>query len=220
VKGPVVSGFVAKSESDTVGAVSLSDGTELAADLVVVGIGAYPVTGVFNSAGIDIAEKPLGGIVVDSKMRASVPDIWAVGDVAAFPLKRNDGQLVRFEHVDHARRSAAIAVGSMLDPAGSAEYDYLPYFYSRIFEQPGSDRKLWWQFFGSATGDFILVGDFNPKLAAFWISGEGKLNGGFLESGTPEQFASLRSAVEGLISVDSDKLRAASSVDEALGYLG
>lgn len=27
-------------------------------------------------------------------------------------------------------------------------YDYLPYFYSRIFEYEGSPRKVWWQFFG------------------------------------------------------------------------
>jgi hypothetical protein len=27
-------------------------------------------------------------------------------------------------------------------------YDYLPYFYSRVFEYEGSTRKVWWQFFG------------------------------------------------------------------------
>jgi hypothetical protein len=27
-------------------------------------------------------------------------------------------------------------------------YDYLPYFYSRVFEHPGSERKVWWQFYG------------------------------------------------------------------------
>jgi hypothetical protein len=29
-----------------------------------------------------------------------------------------------------------------------ARYDYLPFFYSRVFEAPGSERKVWWQFYG------------------------------------------------------------------------
>lgn len=36
------------------------------------------------------------------------------------------------EHVQNCRTSAAHAVASILDPA-TGDYDYLPYFYSRIF---------------------------------------------------------------------------------------
>lgn len=220
LKGPVVQSFSPDSSGEKVGKVLLSDGQELEADLVIVGIGAFPVTGAFNSAGLAMAERPIGGIQVDSKMRTSAPDIWAVGDVAAFPLKRKGGKLVRFEHVDNARRMAASAVSAMLDPAGSPEYDYLPYFYSRVFEQPGSDRKVWWQFFGEADGTFVKVGDFKPKVAGFWVSPEdGALNGAFLESGTPEEFGAVRAAVTALAQVSIESLRASKSVEEAIIHL-
>jgi monodehydroascorbate reductase (NADH) len=53
----------------------------------------------------------------------------------------------RVEHVDNARKSATHCVNALLK--GSSEpYDYLPFFYSRVFEAPGSERKVWWQFYG------------------------------------------------------------------------
>ncbi len=43
------------------------------------------------------------GIIVDATLRTSVPNVYAVGDVASFPLKLNDGSLARQEHVTHCR---------------------------------------------------------------------------------------------------------------------
>ena len=37
----------------------------------------------------------------------------------------------------------------------NSRYDYLPYFYSRVFEYEGSPRKVWWQFFGD-NGENLL----------------------------------------------------------------
>lgn len=51
---------------------------------------------------------------VDAHFRTSVPGVWAVGDVAAFPLMRAGGALVRQEHVTHARASATHAVKVIL----------------------------------------------------------------------------------------------------------
>lgn len=45
----------------------------------------------------------------DSFFKTSVPDVYAVGDVATFPLKLYNEQR-RVEHVDHARKSAEQAV--------------------------------------------------------------------------------------------------------------
>lgn len=45
----------------------------------------------------------------DGFFRASIPDVYAVGDVATFPLKLFNEQR-RVEHVDHARKSAEQAV--------------------------------------------------------------------------------------------------------------
>lgn len=56
-------------------------------------------------------------------------------------------RISRVEHVDHARGSAQHCVKALLT-AQTHNYDYLPYFYSRVFEYEGSSRKVWWQFFG------------------------------------------------------------------------
>jgi len=43
-------------------------------------------------------------------------------------------------------------------------YDYLPYFYSRVFEYEGSSRKVWWQFYGdNGTNNIITM------LAIFYL---------------------------------------------------
>jgi hypothetical protein len=57
--------------------------------------------------------------------------------VAAFPLKIQGGDPTRVEHVDHARKSVTHAVKSIkAEEKGETieEYDYLPYFYSRVFK--------------------------------------------------------------------------------------
>ena len=75
-------------------------------------------------------------------MKTSEPDVYAAGDIAAFPLKREGGSLTRMEHVSHARLSAALAMAEMLKPGSTEEYDYLPYFYSRIFDLHWEVRKV------------------------------------------------------------------------------
>lgn len=48
-------------------------------------------------------------VQVDAWFKTSVPDVYAVGDVATFPLKLY-GDVRRVEHVDHARKSVFQAV--------------------------------------------------------------------------------------------------------------
>ncbi len=61
-----------------VNTVVLTDGQRLAADLVVVGIGIAPETGLAEQAGLETAH----GILVDDQCRTSDPAIFAIGDVA------------------------------------------------------------------------------------------------------------------------------------------
>jgi NADPH-dependent 2,4-dienoyl-CoA reductase/sulfur reductase-like enzyme/rhodanese-related sulfurtransferase len=58
--------------------VGLGDGRELPADLVVLATGVRPNSELAGAAGLAIG--PRGGIVVDSRLRTSHPDIFAVGD--------------------------------------------------------------------------------------------------------------------------------------------
>nr|ACP43575.1 chloroplast monodehyroascorbate reductase [Avicennia marina] len=209
IKGGFIKNLEAGSDG-RVAAVKLENGSTIEADTVVVGIGPNPAVSPFERVGLN---STVGGIEVDGQFRTNIPGIFAIGDVAAFPLKIYN-RSARVEHVDHARRSAQHCVKSLLT-AQTATYDYLPYFYSRVFEYEGSPRKVWWQFFGDNVGETVEIGKFDPKVATFWID-SGKLKGVLLESGSPEEFQLLPKLARNQPSVDKDKLRRASSVEEAL----
>ncbi|KAJ9173653.1 hypothetical protein P3X46_016769 [Hevea brasiliensis] len=196
-----------------VASVKLEDGSIIDADTVIIGIGAKPAVSPFERVGLNTS---FGGIQVDGLFRTNIPGIFAIGDVAAFPLKMYN-RTARVEHVDHARRSAQHCVKALLT-AQTTLYDYLPYFYSRVFEYEGSPRKIWWQFFGDNVGETIEIGNFDPKIATFWID-SGKLKGVLLESGSPEEFQLLPKLARSQPSVDKSKLQKASSVEEALQKL-
>eukprot|EP00250_Pteridium_aquilinum_P002605 c12827_g1_i1 orf=86-1390(+) len=209
VKGTVATGF----ESDAAGNVNLvklKDGRELPADIVVVGVGARPLISLFKGQ----VQEEKGGIKVDAFFKTSVPDVYAVGDVATFPLKLYNEKR-RVEHVDHARKSAIQAVqaikasekGSTID-----EYDYLPYFYSRSFE-------LSWQFYGDNVGDSVVFGQTDPsvpkaKFGAYWIKDD-KVVGTFLENGSPEENKAIAKVARLQPTVDSKESLLAAGLEFA-----
>ncbi|MGA9532498.1 MAG: FAD-dependent oxidoreductase [Anaerolineales bacterium] len=107
--------------------VTTDRGSEIEADAIVAGIGITPNTDLAKGAGLQVDN----GIVVDSSLQTSHPDIFAAGDVAAFQYPSLDMRL-RVEHEDSANKMGEMAGRSM---AGErVEYDYLPYFYSDLFE--------------------------------------------------------------------------------------
>lgn len=63
-----------------VDAVVLTDGTELPADLVVVGIGSTPATEWLEGSGVEVDN----GVICDKAGRTSAPNVWALGDVASW----------------------------------------------------------------------------------------------------------------------------------------
>ncbi|KAK2401057.1 monodehydroascorbate reductase [Trifolium repens] len=182
IKGTDVVGFTTNSNGE-VKEVKLKDGRILEADIVVVDIGRRPHISLFKGQ----LEEAKGGIKTNSFFKTSVSKVYAVGDVATFPLKLY-GELRRVEQVDHARKSAEQAVKAIRareDGNIVEEYDYLPHLYSRSFE-------LSWQFYGDNIGDTVLYGEHNPKsskplkFGTYWIK-DGKVVGAFLENGTPDE---------------------------------
>lgn len=114
---------------DTAGnvtAVELAGGTVLPADLVVVGIGVVPETGLAEAAGLPVDD----GVVVDETLCTPDEDISAIGDCARFP-SRHTGAPLRLESVqnavDHARCLAARLTGT------AEPYRAFPWFWSDQF---------------------------------------------------------------------------------------
>ncbi|KAM5585896.1 monodehydroascorbate reductase [Rosa sericea] len=181
IKGTAAVAFDSGANGE-VKAVKLKDGRVLEADIVVAGVGAKPLIELFEGQ----LDKAKDGIKTDGFFETDDPDVYAVGDVATFPIKLyND--MRRVEHVDHARKSAEQAVKVIKaseENRSIPEYDYLPYFYSRVF-------NLSWSFYGDNVGDPVLFGDNNPasakpKFGTAWIK-NGKIVGVFLEGGTAEE---------------------------------
>ncbi|XP_043705578.1 monodehydroascorbate reductase [Telopea speciosissima] len=212
IKGTVAVGFDTNANGE-VKAVKLKDGRTLDADIVVVGVGGRPLTTLFKGQ----VEEEKGGIKTDGFFKTSVADVFAIGDVATFPMKLyND--IRRVEHVDHARKSAEQAVKAIKasEEGKSIDvYDYLPYFYSRSFD-------LSWQFYGDNVGDTVMFGDSDPaspkpKFGSYWIK-DGKVVGAFLEGGTPDEnkaiakVAKLQPPVQNLDELAKDGLTFASKI--------
>ena len=137
-----------------------SDGRMLHADVVVVGIGVRPASELAEGAGLSVAN----GIVVDARLRTSVPDVYAAGDVARFP-HRLFGRM-RIEHWANALHQGPAAARSML---GAEEpFDRVPYFFSDQYD-------VGMEYSGFATGDAEVVvrGDVDAaRFIAFWLQGE------------------------------------------------
>jgi NADPH-dependent 2,4-dienoyl-CoA reductase/sulfur reductase-like enzyme len=113
--------------SGQVGSVVTSGGTELPADVVVIGIGAAPNDGLAKSAGLEVNN----GVVTDSALRTSDPDIFAAGDVASsyLPLL---GRHLRMDHWSNALNGGKAVALSMLGK--QVEYNRVPYFYSDQYD--------------------------------------------------------------------------------------
>jgi NADPH-dependent 2,4-dienoyl-CoA reductase/sulfur reductase-like enzyme len=104
------------------------------------------------------------GIIVDSRLQASVPGVYAAGDCAAFWSGRY-GRRLRVEHWDTALHSPRVAAANAL--GAEQDYDPVPYFWSEQFgrmvqyvgHHDREDRLVWR---GDPAGE---------RWAAGWVSG-------------------------------------------------
>jgi NADPH-dependent 2,4-dienoyl-CoA reductase/sulfur reductase-like enzyme len=105
----------------------LSDGTEVDADIVVVGIGSRPGTDWLEGSGLVLDN----GVVCDAQGRSSAPHVWAIGDVASW--LDTVGNQVRVEHWSNVADQARVLVPAMLgeDVPGVVS---VPYFWSDQYD--------------------------------------------------------------------------------------
>lgn len=125
--------------------VRLSDGTVLPADLVVVGVGAVPEIGWLHGSGLDVAD----GVVCDRTLAASVPGVYAAGDVASWE-NALFGRPMRLEHWTSAAEQGAVAGRNAALPGTGAVYATVPYFWSDWY-----DSRI--QFVGIPDADEVRV---------------------------------------------------------------
>ncbi|MEU0083918.1 FAD-dependent oxidoreductase [Streptomyces sp. NPDC006274] len=131
------------------GAVVLAGGRRVPAGAVVVGIGARPATGLLAGSGIELG--PDGAVVADERLRASAPDVYAVGDCASYPSGRY-GRRLLVHHWDNALQGPRTVAANITGGAEEPEpYDPVPYFWSEQFgrfvqyagDHGAADTLLW-----------------------------------------------------------------------------
>jgi len=109
VMGPELGGFIrkvheehgvtfhlgTKPKSIDPQSVTLESGEQLAADLVVIGVGVRPTVDLAEKAGLALDR----GVVVNEFLETSAPDVWALGECAGSPqfthVSEDDFRIVR-----------------------------------------------------------------------------------------------------------------------------
>lgn len=126
------------------GGVRLADGRLIAADAVLVGVGALACDSLARAAGL-VCDN---GVVVDDTARTSDPSIWAIGDMTSRPVPVHGGRRYRLESVPNALEQAKQAAAAIVGRAPPAPE--VPWFWSDQYEvklqiaglADGADRQV------------------------------------------------------------------------------
>jgi 3-phenylpropionate/trans-cinnamate dioxygenase ferredoxin reductase subunit len=161
-----------EGDGGAVTGVRLDGGEVVPADVVVVGVGITPNTGLAERAGLEVDN----GVLVDELLTTSDPDVFAAGDVANAwnPLL---GTRLRVEHWANASNQGKAAGLSM---AGQGEpYAKLPYFFPDQYDL----SMEYHGYAGRGEADrVVLRGD--PAAApggswlAFWLDADSRVLAG------------------------------------------
>ncbi|MDI9933631.1 FAD-dependent oxidoreductase [Rhodococcus sp. IEGM 1354] len=118
--------------------LSLSDGSSVAADLVVMGVGVTPNVGWLAGSGLHLDN----GVMCNDRLRAG-PSIYAAGDVACWPNPLFD-RTMRIEHWTNASEQGA-AVGRAIATGEYRTFAPVPYVWSDQY-------NLRFQLYGDVAG--------------------------------------------------------------------
>jgi len=146
----------------------LADGSAIAADAVLVAVGAAPNIELAQAAGLDMGD---GGVLVDATLRSSDPDVFAVGDIAAAEHPFYNTR-IRTEHWANALNQPAVAAANMLGER--REYAELPYFFTDQYD-------LGMEYVGHAPTyeRVVFRGDMaGREFIAFWLDNQNRVLAG------------------------------------------
>ena len=136
--------------------VRLADGSVIAADMVIVGIGIIPAVAPLIAAGAEGGN----GVMIDDHCRTSLPDVFAIGDCAAHANAFADGAVIRLESVQNANDQATCVARAITgNPAPSHA---VPWFWSNQY-----DLKL--QTVGLSIGHDAAITRGDPASRSFSV---------------------------------------------------
>jgi NADPH-dependent 2,4-dienoyl-CoA reductase/sulfur reductase-like enzyme len=160
--------------------LTLSDGTTVEADVVVVGIGVEPNTAWLEGSGLELAN----GVVCDASLNAGHPGVFAVGDVASWPNPLFERRM-RVEQWTNAIAQARHATRNLLDGA-RRPFEASNYFWS---DQYGVRI----QFAGIPSTDVQIVhGSLQTRTFLAWLTEGDRLVGAFAMNSSEPFMASKR----------------------------
>lgn len=178
---------------DRVRAVECNDGSEIPADVVIIGVGILPVTQLAEAAGLDCDN----GILVDSHCRTSDPDIYAIGDCTNHPNPLL-GRRLRLESVPNATDQARVAAANICGK--NKEYSAVPWFWSDQY-----DLKLQMVGFSNDADTEVLRGDeASGSFARFYLRDGRVVAVDAVNS--PREFMAAKQLVASGKEVDPDQL--------------
>jgi NADPH-dependent 2,4-dienoyl-CoA reductase/sulfur reductase-like enzyme/nitrite reductase/ring-hydroxylating ferredoxin subunit len=142
--------------------VMLEDGSELDADLVLIGLGIEPALGFLSG----VARREDGGLDVEPTLRVA-DGLYAAGDIAAFPLG-GDGRRIRVEHWRVAQQQGRLAARNMIGAAQPC--DAIPYFWTTHYMQ-----RLDYLGHGSGEDEIAVRGDLEALDFIAYYSRDGRV---------------------------------------------
>jgi 3-phenylpropionate/trans-cinnamate dioxygenase ferredoxin reductase component len=160
----------------------------------VVGIGAGPDDRLTASAGLPTDN----GVLVDARLRAQDPHVYAAGDVANHDHPFY-GRRVRVEHWANALNQGPAAARNML--GAGQPYERLPYFYSDQY-----DVGMEYSGLASAADEVVIRGSVETrKLIAFWLQ-DGRVAAG-MNMNVWDVTGPIQELIRSRAQVDRDRLR-------------
>ena len=168
--------------------VALTDGTTVAAEVLVVGIGVSLNTEWLEGSGLTLED----GVVCDNTLLAA-PGVVAAGDIARYPSARF-GRMLRVEHWETAIAGGEAAARRLLAEASGetpAVFDPIPWFWSDQY-----DRKIQLAGRPMPTDQCVVVHGSTDEFRFVALYGDGDHLTGVLGMNRPRHVVQLRAIFE------------------------
>ncbi|KAM5466387.1 Apoptosis-inducing factor 1 [Microsporum audouinii] len=164
------------ADASKVGTVHLKDGTELPADLVILGVGVAPATE-YIKENRSVKLEGDGSLKTDESFAVEgLKDVFAIGDIATYPYHGPGGQNgkahVRIEHWNVAQNSGR-SVGRTITHSATSSHPIKPKPFIPIFWSALGAQLRYCGNTMNGYDDVVMKGELeNAKFAAFYTLGD------------------------------------------------